>query len=124
MSRCSGCFRVVSAAFLFALALACVAAEDPDFTAGAKKMAARIDAILRAQNPMRNTFRNVERAEILREAAAKAEKEAPNSFAHVSAESQLAVELLRSGEMEESLKAVQGVEKIYEAVPSFAAGPN
>jgi hypothetical protein len=99
-------------------------AADADFTAGAKKIAARIDAILRAQNPMQNSFRNLERAEILRSAAARAEKEKPNSVAHVRTESQLAIELLRAGEMEESLEALQDVEKIYEAVPSYASGRN
>src|SRR5687768_3239414 len=98
------------------------AADSADFRAGSKKIAARIDAILRAQNPMTNPFRNTERAGILRKAAEKAEKESPNSFDHVSAESQLAIELLRSGEMEESLKSLDKVEEICAVAPTFAGG--
>src|SRR5258706_13246588 len=92
-------WRVAVGTIVVAVTVTQVFAEDPDFTLGSKKMAARIDAILSAQNPMQNPFRSVERAEMLKGIAARTAKEAPNSVEHVSSESQLALELLRAGEM-------------------------
>ena len=80
-----------------------VVAQTPDFTAGAKRIAARIDTILAAQDPIKTGFRNVERAEALKKIVAQIEKQEPNSPNHLSAVFTLALELLRAGEMEESL---------------------
>src|SRR3954470_20889076 len=79
-------------------------AQNADFTLGAKRIAARIDTILAAQDPISAAFRNVERAEALKKIVAQLEKQAPNSPNHLSAVFNLALELLRAGEMEDSLQ--------------------
>jgi hypothetical protein len=114
----------IAGALFIARLLCPVSAAEADFREGSKKIAARIDEILRTQNPMRNPFRNTERVEMLRRFVAKIETEKPNSVPHVAAESQLAMELLRVGEMEESLKTIEKIRKIYEVAPQYAAGGN
>jgi hypothetical protein len=114
----------IAGALFIARLLCPVSAAEADFREGSKKIAARIDEILRTQNPMQNPFRNTERVEMLRRFIAKTEAEKPNSVPHVAAESQLAMELLRVGEMEESLKTIEKVQKIYEVAPQYAAGGN
>src|SRR5947207_737223 len=111
MSRCRRrfCGMIVRGILVFAAVVRGWCA-DADFTAGTKKMAGRIDAILKAQDPMRNSFRSAERAAILREAAAKSQKEEPNSPRTASLVSQLAIEELRAGEMEDSLKALDDLQ--------------
>ena len=98
-----------------------VVAQTPDFTAGAKRIAARIDTILAAQDPIKTGFRNVERAEALKKIVAQIEKQEPNSPNHLSAVFTLALELLRAGEMEESLEYLEEMRDIYAAAPHLAS---
>src|SRR5947209_2157130 len=91
-------------ALIFALATPFRAiGGDKDIAVGARKIAARIDAILATQDPLSAGFRNIERAEALKQLVARLEKEAPNSPNHLSALFSLALELLRAGDLEDSL---------------------
>lgn len=96
-------------------------AAEADFTLGAKRMGARIDAILAKQDPVQASFRNVERAAALRKVVAQLEQQQPNSPNHLSAVFNLAVELLRAGELEDSLEYLEQMRDIYAATPSLAS---
>jgi hypothetical protein len=97
-----------------------MSADDPDVSAGSKKMAARIDAILAAQDPLGAAFRNPERAQALKNIVTRLEKESPNSADHASAVFQLSMELLRAGEMEQSLDELDEMRDIYASAPALA----
>jgi hypothetical protein len=98
-----------------------VFAENVDFTLGSKRMAARIDAILASQNPLQTPFRNVERVAALRKVVAQLETQSPNSPNHLSALFNLSVELLRAGEMEDSLEHLEQIRDVYAAAPKLAS---
>src|ERR1041384_1174622 len=101
MSSCRRFARVAAGLIILAVFAATnLWAENPDFTNGARKIAARIDAIVAAQDPVSAPFRNVERAAALKQIVARLEKEKPNSPEHLLAVFSLPVELLRAGEME------------------------
>src|SRR5688572_22571406 len=95
-------------------------AEDEDVTLGAKRMAARIDTILKEQNPLHAAFRNAERAKALEQIVKQLEQQAPNSPDHLSALFNLALELLRAGEMEDSLRRLDEMRDLYAAAPGLA----
>src|SRR5687767_693210 len=95
-------------------------AEDEDLTLGAKRMGARIDAIKASQNPLHAAFRNEERAKALEEIVKEYEQQAPNTPDHLSALFNLALELLRAGEMEKSLERLEHMRDLYAAAPGLA----
>src|SRR5688500_3666785 len=99
-------------------------AQKADSAAGANKTAGRLDAILQAQNPKSNPFRNTELVEVLPDMVTAANTDKRNSGSHVSAQAQLALELLRAVEMEDSLKTLDKLANIYRSAPKFASGNN
>src|SRR4051812_42627098 len=107
MSSCRRFAWVTMGLALASVAVTHVFAENDDFMQGSKRIAARIDAILATQDPIQAAFRNVERAAALRKIVTQLETEAPNSPNHVTAVFTLALELLRAGEMEESLEYLE-----------------
>src|SRR5829696_8996225 len=98
-----------------------VLAEEPDFRLGSRKIAARIDAILAQQDPIQAPFRNVERAAALKRLVARIEQQEPNSPNHLSGVFNLALELLRAGEMEDSLEYLEQMRDIYAAAPTLVS---
>jgi len=108
--------------FLSALSICnVVAAPSTNVTAGVRRMTARIDEILKVTDPMLDPYRNDERAEALKKQAASA---APNSREQMMAVSQLIVDQLRAGDMEDSLKTIEELRQIYKTVPRYATPAN
>jgi hypothetical protein len=111
---------VIGAVFAIATTLR-IFAQTNDIAAGSRKIAARIDAILATQNPITAGFRNVERAAALKEIVTRLEKEAPNSPNHLNALYQLALEELRSGDLEDSLDRLEEIRDVLAAAPTLAS---